>query len=184
MVARWLAGTALVLTLVVGGAASARDGARHTLKLINDSPVRLQEFWIATTTGESEDALGAAVVPAGESLTLDLDPAACRYDFVAVFADGRRPGRYNYDACANPEVRLGALLGEDLLNAPSGGGPVDPGAAVAVEAAGSAMPPPPPPPPPMPAAAMPPSPAAGATAPAPGRGVPICPGDARCKRRP
>lgn len=157
MVARWLAGTALglalLLALIDSGAASARDGVRHTLKLINDSPVRLQEFWIATTTGESEDALGEAVVPAGESLTLDLDPVACRYDFVAVFADGRRPGRYNYDACANPEVRLGALL--------DGAGP---------EPAGSALPPP--------------EPSTSASPPAPGRGVPICPGDARCKRRP
>ena len=165
---------ACVTAVMLAGAAMAAPlTAGASLTIVNDTGQAVEFLYIITPQGGwPEDLLEEDVLAAGATYRFQGAQPACIYDVKAVFADGTAVERPAFDICATPQVSLAALLGEDAL---------------AGKADGAEAPPPPAPPPPY-AISVEPGAIEAAPSPAPrpaiNRGVPICPGDVRCKKKP
>lgn len=182
---RWMA--AAMLTLWLAGPAMAAapaappapppDQARPYL-VRNDGPAAVVELRLRLDPYGpwSEELLDGAPIEAGQDLSLPLTTASpCVFGLQLKIAGRAELLEREVDACRNPQFRISAALG---LPGPGRTG-------------GPAPPPPPPPPAPSPSYGVEYYPedeaaeeAEVGAAPDLDRGVPICPGDARCKKKP
>jgi hypothetical protein len=97
---------ALIATALLAGAAmlpAIAEAADRRVEVINASNRDMREFYASNTKRGSweEDILGEDVLPAGESITIDIDDGsgACRFDFLAVMDGGRKVERRNVNVC-------------------------------------------------------------------------------------
>lgn len=104
----WTAvGAAFFATLVLGGAAHAEN---RQVKIINETGSDLNEFY-ASNVGASdweEDILGDDQVPAGGSVTINMDDGSgyCKFDFKGVFVDDSEAVLEGVDVCEVGVVRF------------------------------------------------------------------------------
>ena len=179
---RRLAATLAVL-LAAGTASAAPLTAGHSLTIVNDTGQAVEFIYVITPQGGwPEDLLGEDILLAGATYRFQSDQPACRYDVKVVFADGFAVERPDFDICAQPEIHLAALLAADAPPVESLNWDGGPGSSLSGD--GGAMPAPPEP---SYAISVEPGevePDAQMAVPAPiDRGVPICPGDVRCKKK-
>lgn len=154
-------------------------GADHSLTVINDTGVEVRYLYIETPGGGwPEDLLGEDVLAPGATYRFVSDRPDCVYELKAVFANGLTTQRPNVNLCTRTEISLEALLDEDAGDSEGRGrGPInwDGGRGSALYSDDDADE----------AAPALSAPSAAAPSPAPlDRGVPICPGDVRCKKKP
>jgi hypothetical protein len=175
-------GFLLAAFMLAAGAVQAAEpppqavAARRQIVLVNDAGSAVERFHIAPAGQDSEDVLGESILAPGERVTINLESGVCRYDLGAWFLNGGHTVRLSFDVCANPEVHLAALLREDaLMSTPSGTGAAPPNAAPEPSYGILAMP--------DEVAAEPPQAPTAAAPPRLDRGIPICPGDVRCKKK-
>ncbi len=175
---RWLSGAAAA-AMVAGSAMAAAPAAEPRPYVVrNDGPaaVEVLRLRLDPDGAWSEDLLDGAPIEAGQDLSLPLTTTSpCTFGLQLKIAGRAELLEREVDGCRNPQFRLSWALG--LPGPGRTGGPAPP------------PPAPPPPPPPSPSYGVeyyPDSeesdPEVGA-APDLDRGVPICPGDARCKKK-
>lgn len=158
---------ALILTAAVlaAPAVALEPPLERDFTVVNDTAQEVEFLYLITPTGGwPEDLLGQDVLAAGAELDLTLEGDACRYDLKAVFKGGAEIVRYDFDVCARPEIRLGAELAAEMAAGAGAGSPPPPAPTPVGEPQSLDEPAPP-------------------RAQAPGRGLPICPGDPRCKKK-
>jgi hypothetical protein len=83
--------------------ASPAEAADRRVEVVNASGRTMTEFYASNTNRSSweEDILGNDVLPAGRSVTINIDDGsgACRFDFMAVLDGGRRVEQRNINVC-------------------------------------------------------------------------------------
>ncbi|MHA6728936.1 hypothetical protein [Devosia sp. A369] len=83
--------TALALSILAVGTIEALALDRR-VQINNKSSYDIVEFYASNTDSKSweEDILGRNILPAGNSVVINIDDGTgyCKYDFLAVFADG------------------------------------------------------------------------------------------------
>lgn len=174
----WL-GVLAAVAVAMARPARAEEEEGRSLRVVNDTASALTALYIAAPgRGEPVEVLDGAMITPSASAEVSLAVSDCRVVFRAVFLNKSEIVRPDLDICAGPDVRLGALLAEDA----------------APEALQVRTPSPPPPPrgspfqvvvsPDEAGDAPTPEPSNAAAAPPLERGVPICPGDARCRKKP
>ena len=89
-----------ILALSMPDIATAAD---RRVRIINASNVTLSRFF-ASNAGRrtwEEDILGNSVLPAGHSVTINIDDGsgACMFDFKAVLSNGRTIESYGMNVC-------------------------------------------------------------------------------------
>jgi hypothetical protein len=93
-------GAVIALSSIAAVPAHAED---RRVRIINSSNVQLDRFYAsnASVTDWQEDILGQRVLPAGESLVINIDDGtgACLYDFKAVFHNGRTDVAERINVC-------------------------------------------------------------------------------------
>ena len=179
---RWLSGAAAA-AMVAGSAMAAAPAAPPTpppaearpYLVRNDGPAAVEELRLRLDPDGawSEDLLDGAPIEAGQDLSLPLTTTSpCVFGLQLKIAGRAELLEREVDACRNPQFRLSWALG---LPGPG-------------RAGGPALPPPPSPSP-SPSYGVEYYPESEASDPVVGaapdldRGVPICPGDARCKKK-
>jgi hypothetical protein len=104
----WTAvGAVVVSSLVLAGAANAEN---RKVKIINETSSDLNEFYASNvgTTDWEEDILGEDLVPAGGSVTINMDDGSgyCKFDFKGVFVDDSEATVEGIDVCEVGVVRF------------------------------------------------------------------------------
>lgn len=89
--------------LAVATMASAASALDRRVRIHNESSYDIYEFY-ASNTGTSsweEDILGKDILPAGGSVTINIDDGSgyCKFDFLAVFEDGDEVVSPNNNVC-------------------------------------------------------------------------------------
>ena len=173
------AALAALAALAAVCAAAAETMAGPEVVLTNDGVSAVVDFRVSGDGGESwsDNLLGEAMVAVGETLPVALEgaPGDCVFAFRTTLANGQVVDTLSYDVCAAPELTMGFALGLDEAGTGRGF------AIVATDdETGDAQPMAAPVAPVAPTAAPRPGRAAAGAAPI-DRGVPICPGDPRCK---
>ncbi|MEQ9145847.1 MAG: hypothetical protein RLO08_15980 [Parvibaculaceae bacterium] len=102
LAARGTAFAALVgLIFMVGTTSSQAEDRR--VRIINETSTTMVEFYASNVGADTweEDILGYDVLPAGDSVMINIDDGTgyCLFDFRAVFADGDVLTRENVDVC-------------------------------------------------------------------------------------
>jgi len=99
-------GAAVVLTSVASAPAVAQD---RRVRIINDTRHTMVRFYASNSsrTTWEEDILGQRVLPAGQSVMINIDDGsgACLFDFKAVFDDGDVLTRSQVNVCQISEYR-------------------------------------------------------------------------------
>jgi hypothetical protein len=174
---------ALLALLAAGGllaaafAPAAGAGPPERFEILNDTrqPVEGLYFQSPAEGDWQEDLLGDEILPAGGWTEAPLNPAhGCRYDLRAVLADGAMVVAYNVDVCLKPRFKLskGHLTRQRTGNRAADPEPGMAPGGYAIQATADET------------GEPSPSMEAGGAAPPPiSRGLPICPGDPRCKRK-
>jgi hypothetical protein len=95
-----LAGAVLALTLVGVVDAAAID---RRVRVNNETSYDIVRFYASNTGTNSweEDILGEDILPAGYSVTINIDDGSgyCKYDFLAIFEDGDQVEAHNKNVC-------------------------------------------------------------------------------------
>lgn len=104
----WTAvGAVVVSSLALIGAANAEN---RQVKIINETNSDLNEFYASNvgTTDWEEDILGDEQVPAGGSVTINMDDGSgyCKFDFKGVFVDDSEATVEGIDVCEVGVVRF------------------------------------------------------------------------------
>ncbi|WEK52264.1 MAG: hypothetical protein P0Y66_09980 [Candidatus Kaistia colombiensis] len=104
----WTAvGAAFFASLVLAGTASAEN---RKVKIINETGSDLNEFYASNVGSKDweEDILGDDVVPAGGSVTINMDDGSgyCKFDFKGVFVDSSEVVEEGIDVCEVGVVRF------------------------------------------------------------------------------
>ncbi|MCX5570750.1 MULTISPECIES: hypothetical protein [Kaistia] len=104
----WAAvGAAFFTSLVLAGTASAEN---RQVKIINETSSDLSEFYASNVGAKDweEDILGDDEVPAGGSVTINMDDGSgyCKFDFKGVFADDSEVVEEGIDVCEVGVVRF------------------------------------------------------------------------------
>jgi hypothetical protein len=85
------AALALAATLTAASAVSA-VALERKVQINNETSYTIMEFYASNTgtTDWEEDILGTEVLPAGDSVIINIDDGSgfCKFDFLAVFDDG------------------------------------------------------------------------------------------------
>jgi hypothetical protein len=93
---------ALALSLLAATVAHASALDRR-VQINNQSSYDIIEFYASNTGSASweEDILGRNILPAGNSVVINIDDGSgyCKYDFMAVFADGAEVTSANNNVC-------------------------------------------------------------------------------------
>lgn len=80
--------------------AAAQD---RRVRVVNGTNITVTHFYASNTSrrGWEEDILGKSVLPAGQSVMINIDDGsgACMFDFKAVLANGRRVEAYGMNVC-------------------------------------------------------------------------------------
>ena len=99
-------GAAVVLSSFASAPAVAQD---RRVRIINDTRHTMVRFYASNSSRTSweEDILGQRVLPAGQSVVINIDDGsgACLYDFKAVFDDGDVLTRGQVNVCQISEYR-------------------------------------------------------------------------------
>ena len=99
-------GAALALSSLYTAPAQAED---RRVRIINDTRHTMVRFYASNSsrTTWEEDILGQRVLPAGNSVMINIDDGsgACLYDFKAVFDDGDELTRSQINVCQISEYR-------------------------------------------------------------------------------
>lgn len=99
-------GAAVVLSSVASAPAVAQD---RRVRIINDTRHTMVRFYASNSSRTSweEDILGRRVLPAGQSVMINIDDGsgACLFDFKAVFDDGDVLTRSQINVCQISEYR-------------------------------------------------------------------------------
>ena len=99
-------GAVLTLSSLVPQEAVAQD---RRVRIINDTRHTMVRFYASNSsrTNWEEDILGQRVLPAGQSVVVNIDDGsgACLYDFKAVFDDGDVLTRGQINVCKISEYR-------------------------------------------------------------------------------
>lgn len=95
--------SAVVLASCVALSASSASAADRRVRVNNQTSVDIVAFY-ASNKGENswqEDILGNDILSSGSSVTINIDDGSgyCKYDFMAVFADGDELVKYNNNVC-------------------------------------------------------------------------------------
>jgi hypothetical protein len=101
---RFIATSLFLATLAFGlstpDIAAAQD---RRVRIINGTKVTVTHFYASNTKRSSweEDILGNSVLPAGQSVMINIDDGsgACMFDFRAVLANGRRVEAFGMNVC-------------------------------------------------------------------------------------
>lgn len=98
---------ALTLTACVEDTGGSTSVDRR-VTIINNTNTAIREFYGSNVGADSwqEDILGADVLPAGRSVTINFDDGSgyCTFDFKAVFVDGSSLVDQNVDVCTTGRV--------------------------------------------------------------------------------
>lgn len=99
-------GAVLTLSSLAPEPAQAQD---RRVRLINSTRHTMVQFYASNSsrTNWEEDILGQRVLPAGQSVTVNIDDGsgACLFDFKAVFDDGDVLVRNRINVCQISEYR-------------------------------------------------------------------------------
>ncbi len=99
--------SALALTACVEDTGSSSSADRH-VTIINNTNSAIREFYGSNAGADTweEDILGANVLPAGSSVSINFDDGSgyCTFDFKAVFVDGSSLIDSNVDVCTTSSV--------------------------------------------------------------------------------
>lgn len=97
-----------VLAMLATTAAYAGDTDTRYLELINRAHDSMASFAIAAPGSDAfvEVPLGAPLRGGGDSTTLEVADAGCRYDLRFTFIDGRAMVYRGIDICRYPRVRI------------------------------------------------------------------------------
>lgn len=91
-----------VLLAALAAAPGAQAADRH-VQIINRTGQTMTEFYASNTKAKSwqEDILGRDTLDHGSSVNININDGtgACKFDFKAVFADGRSVERAAVDVC-------------------------------------------------------------------------------------
>lgn len=94
---------ALALTLASLALSGAAQAADRRVELVNAARVDLREFYASNTKRSSweEDILGRDTLSPGESVMINIDDGsgACRFDFLAVMANGSKVEKRDVNVC-------------------------------------------------------------------------------------
>lgn len=145
----------------------------QTFEIVNDTGQTAERLYLQSPgAGDwQEDLLGENVLPAGSWAEAPLDPAhGCHYDLKVVLADGAMVTAYDFDVCVQPRFKMSG----GQLTRPRAGNtaPSEPGMApggYAIQATTDET--------------GEPAPSMEVGAAPIGRGLPVCPGDPRCKKK-
>jgi hypothetical protein len=95
-----LAGAVLALTVVGVVDAAAID---RRVRVNNETSYDIVRFYASNTGTNSweEDILGEDILPAGYSVTINIDDGSgyCKYDFLAIFEDGDQVEAHDKNVC-------------------------------------------------------------------------------------
>jgi hypothetical protein len=90
----------LVCALSLPDIAAAED---RRVRIVNATNVTLTRFYASNTKRQSweEDILGSSVLPAGQSVMINIDDGsgACMFDFRAILSNGRTIEAYGMNVC-------------------------------------------------------------------------------------
>ncbi|PCJ69969.1 MAG: hypothetical protein COA62_09700 [Rhodobiaceae bacterium] len=99
---------ALVGLLFLATAAPSQAENRN-VRIINETNSTMVEFYASNIGADiwEEDILGYDVMPAGDSLMIDIDDGTgyCLYDFKAVFSNGKVLIKERVDVCTISSYR-------------------------------------------------------------------------------
>ena len=99
-----------VAVLAILATSTAYAGNAHTryLELINRAHDSMASFAVAAPGSDAfvEVPLGAPLRGGGDSTTLEIADAGCRYDLRFMFVDGRSSIYRGVDICRYPKVRI------------------------------------------------------------------------------
>ena len=99
-------GAAIALSSLASAPAQAED---RRVRIINDTRHTMVRFYASNSsrTTWEEDILGQRVLPAGQSVVINIDDGtgACLFDFKAVFDDGDVLTRSQINVCQISEYR-------------------------------------------------------------------------------
>ncbi|MBX7248919.1 MAG: hypothetical protein K1X35_07680 [Caulobacteraceae bacterium] len=99
-------GAAIALSSLASAPAQAED---RRVRIINDTRHTMVRFYASNSsrTTWEEDILGQRVLPAGQSVVINIDDGtgACLFDFKAVFDDGDELTRGQINVCQISEYR-------------------------------------------------------------------------------
>lgn len=97
-----IARLALVAAMVVASVSSVAALDRR-VRINNHSSYDIIEFYASHTdaSGWEEDILGRSILPAGQSVVINIDDGSgyCIFDFKAVFEDGDELEKYGNNVC-------------------------------------------------------------------------------------
>lgn len=98
----------VVLAILATTAAHAGDNNTRYLELINRAHDSMTSFAVAAPGSDAfvDVPLGAPLRGGGDSTTLELADANCRYDLRFMFIDGRAMVYRDVDICRYPRVRI------------------------------------------------------------------------------
>lgn len=100
MIARTTAAACAALLLLAGSAAQAAN--RH-VDIVNKTGMTMKHFYASSTGTDDweEDILGRDVIEDGETFDINIDDGsgACRFDFKAVFDNGKALVRKSINVC-------------------------------------------------------------------------------------
>lgn len=100
MIARTTAAACAALLLLAGSAAQAAN--RH-VDIVNKTGMTMKHFYASSTGTDDweEDILGRDVIEDGETFDINIDDGtgACRFDFKAVFDNGKSLVRKSINVC-------------------------------------------------------------------------------------
>jgi hypothetical protein len=90
----------LAFALSTPDIAAAQD---RRVRIVNGTNITVTRFYASNTSRRNweEDILGNSVLPAGRSVTINIDDGsgACMFDFRAVLANGRTVEAYGMNVC-------------------------------------------------------------------------------------
>jgi hypothetical protein len=94
--------TSWALVFLAAGVENASALDRR-VQINNQSSYDIVEFYASNTGSKSweEDILGRNILPAGNSVVINIDDGSgyCKYDFLAVFADGAEVTSADNNVC-------------------------------------------------------------------------------------
>jgi hypothetical protein len=108
-----LAGLAAMAVLATGSAMAANsgDGQNRNVRIINETEHTMIHFYASNASARDwqEDILGRDVLKPGEDVMINIDDGTghCKYDFRAVFDNGRSLEKYGVDVCKITSFRYG-----------------------------------------------------------------------------
>jgi hypothetical protein len=170
--------SAILLALaLLAPAAAAATAEPRVLSIDNTTAQAADAIYLSSVAGAEDrgDLLEDQVLPPGRYAQIELEAGACVYDLDVEFVDNAELRLRNYDACAHPVVDLAAEMSRQRPRpaAPRGRPPRRASGTVSsyamevtADEAGEA------------------GEVQAMDAPAPiSRGIPICPGDVRCRKK-